>query len=115
MRAHKMLLALSTTALMALLGCATTPSGTREDTAASNTPTQSETLGSETGDKKGCGCAHKAQEGSAQAMEGKGTGCGCPHCAQAAKGGESHAPACGCSHKDKDQGQGGSPRASNQG
>ena len=105
MRVHKMLLALSTTALMALLGCATTP--------ASSTPTQSEALGSETGNKKVCGCAHKVQEGSAQATEGKSTGCGCPHCAQAAKGVEGHASACGCAHKDKNQG--GSAQASDQG
>lgn len=90
MSVRTMLLALSTTALTALLGCASTPATATRPEA----PMEA----------KACSCAHKAQEGSAQATEGHATGCACPHCGHAAKGGEGEAPACGCSHGHKEHG-----------
>lgn len=93
MSVRTMLLALSTTALTALFGCASTPA----------TATRSEAPPSET-EAKACSCAHKAPEGSAQATEGHAAGCACPHCGHAAKGGEGEASACSCSHGHQEQG-----------
>ena len=93
MSVRTMLLALSTTALTALLGCASTPA------------TRTEAQRSEM-KAKACSCDHKAQEGSAQAAKGHAAGCSCPHCGHAAKSGAGEASACGCSHGHEGHGGG---------
>ncbi len=88
MSVRTMLMTLSTTALTALLGCASAPA-TRQEAPQGGT------------EAKACSCAHKAQEGTAQAAEEHAEGCSCPHCGHAAGAGEGEASACGCSHEQQ--------------
>lgn len=104
-------LVLATTALSAFVGCASTQSGPRGDTASAQASAHDDAQLKGKGHKCACALKGKGPEGAVPASTEQGSRCGCPHCAHGASAtDDAKRPACGCSHEGMEHG--GSEQAS---